>query len=410
MTIPEPAGRLDDGYLGAATKVMRVLVVVGTRPEAIKLAPIIRKLYTEPWAETKVLLTGQHTDLVVPLVADFGISVDEHLQVMTPNQTLATLVSRLLEGIDGMLEKLRPSLVIAQGDTASVLASSLASFLRKIPFAHVEAGLRTGDIQSPFPEELNRVLTSRMTSWHFAPTIKAKENLLREGVSEAKVWVTGNTVIDTLKQTLREGRIVDGYNYICCSSKTNTEEWCQILNDQRPFILITAHRRENFGAPLGRICEAILALARHYADYDFVYPVHPNPEVRGTVYKMLSHQRNVRLMPPADYRTFCFLMQRAKLILSDSGGVQEEAPALGVPVLVLRDDTERPEAVEIGANRLVGTKPEQIIASVHELLNFSDAYARMATAGSPYGDGHAADAIVRILSCLLGIKNEAFTG
>jgi len=404
MTTDKTLGPVVDRGSNGVNKTTRILVVIGTRPEVIKLAPVIRKLYAESWADTKVLLTGQHADLALPLVKSFGISVDEHMQVMAPNQTLASLLSRLIEGIDRALEQYKPSVVIAQGDTASVLASSLASFLRKIPFAHVEAGLRTGNIQLPFPEELNRVLTTRMTKWHFAPTPKAKENLMQEGIQEEDVWVTGNTVIDALKHTLSQDRDIvfqHADQDRDCMGGNVKDPWERVLESRRPLILITAHRRENFGQPLIGICRAILELADRYSNYDFVYAVHPNPQVKGPVHQMLARKENVHLLPPADYKTFCFVLQKAKLILSDSGGVQEEAPALGVPVLVMRDQTERPEAVSIGANRLVGTDPERIIAAVSELLNSPDAYACMSTAGSPYGNGQASDAIVGVLRAQL---------
>lgn len=357
----------------------KLMVIIGTRPEAIKLAPVVQAIRRSDWAECELVLTGQHKELLLPLIERFGLQVNHNLNAMRENQSLAQVTARILQGMDDLLAQSRPVAVIGQGDTASVLAGSLASFFRRIPFAHVEAGLRTGNIQLPFPEELNRVLTSRMTHWHFAPTATARENLLSEGHSASDIWVTGNTVIDALHMML-------GQPPERLPSRRG-----------RPFVLITAHRRENLGEPMQHICAAIRTLAQHYPDLDFIYPVHPNPGVRQVVYQTLHGQPNVVLTEPCDYPVFCQLMSQARLILSDSGGVQEEAPALGKPVLVLRDETERPEAVALGCNLLVGTQTRRIVEAARTLLEDQQAYDRMARAGSPYGDGQASQRILDVL-------------
>lgn len=362
----------------------KLMVVIGTRPEAIKLAPVVHAIRHSDWAECELVLTGQHKELLVPLIERFGLQVDHNLNAMRENQTLSHVTARILQGMDDLLAHSQPAAVIGQGDTASVLAGSMASFFRRIPFAHVEAGLRTGNIDLPFPEELNRVLTSRMTRWHFAPTDMARDNLLREGFDSADIWVTGNTVIDALHMMLAQP-----------SAPLPTR-------DGRPFVLITAHRRENLGEPMQHICAAIRELAGQYPDMDFIYPVHPNPGVRQIVYQALQGLVNVALIEPCDYPVFCQLMSQARLILSDSGGVQEEAPALGKPVLVLRDETERPEAVELGCNLLVGTDSRRIVDAARTLLEDRQAYDRMAQAGSPYGDGQASQRILDVLRQSLG--------
>ncbi|NBP35843.1 MAG: UDP-N-acetylglucosamine 2-epimerase (non-hydrolyzing) [Betaproteobacteria bacterium] len=383
-----------------------IMVLIGTRPEAIKLAPVIEAFRSSAWARPQVVLTGQHSDLIDPLVESFGLEVHHHLRVMQANQSLASVTGRILERLDQLLLDQQPVAVIGQGDTASVLAGSMASFFRSIPFAHVEAGLRTGNLLAPFPEELNRVLTSKMTQWHFAPTETAKRNLVLEAVPESRIWVTGNTVIDALKLCLARHNAFSTESIqnlkpnppiASVFASGNQLEWTRFLESNREMVLITAHRRENFGPALQSICRAILELASRYQDHDFVYPVHPNPQVRDVVGSMLVGLPNVFLMPPADYPIFCLLMQKARLILSDSGGVQEEAPALGTPVLVLREETERPEAVRLGCNRLVGTDTQRIVDGVETLFSQPEEYRAMANAGSPYGDGLAAQRIEAVL-------------
>ena len=363
-----------------------LMVVIGTRPEAIKLAPVVAAIQASRWAECELVLTGQHKELIDPLVDQFALPVRHNLQAMRHDQALAPVTARILEGLDQLIVATQPHAIIGQGDTVSVLAASMAAFFRQVPFAHVEAGLRTGNLHLPFPEEMNRVLTSRMSRWHFAPTDTARGHLLREGVPEADVFVTGNTVIDALQMTLRQA-----VPALPC-------------RPGREFILITAHRRENHGQPMQDICNAVASLADRRPGLDFIYPVHPNPRVREVAHARLSGRDNVLLIEPCDYPVFCHLMSRARLILSDSGGVQEEAPALGKPVLVLRQETERPEAVQWGCNRLVGTTQASIEQAVDTLLSDAQAYARMAAAGSPYGDGEASQRVLRVLehNLLLG--------
>jgi UDP-N-acetylglucosamine 2-epimerase (non-hydrolysing) len=356
-----------------------LFVVIGTRPEAIKLAPVVRAIALSDWARCHVVLTGQHRDLVEPIMAHFGLTVAHDLRAMQPNQSLSEVTARILQGLDGLLADHAPDAVIGQGDTASVLAASMASFFRHIPFAHVEAGLRTGNPLLPFPEEMNRVLTSRMTRWHFAHTEPARTNLLQEGIAADSIWVTGNTVIDALKLVV---------------AQTPPALPCR---PGRAFVLITAHRRENLGEGMANICAAIADLAEMHPELDFIFPVHPNPSVRSTVYGQLSGKDNVLLIEPCDYPVFCWLMKDARLVLSDSGGVQEEAPALGKPVLVLRNETERPEAVAAGATQLVGTERQAIVNAAEALLTDAAQFQRMATAGSPYGDGRAAERILETL-------------
>ena len=373
MTVPTPMAS------PTALQRKRLMVVIGTRPEAIKLAPVVAAIQGSDWASCELVLTGQHKELIDPLVAQFALPVHHNLQAMRHDQALAPVTARILEGLDKLIEASRPDAVIGQGDTVSVLAASMAAFFRQVPFAHVEAGLRTGNLHLPFPEEMNRVLTSRMTRWHFAPTETARDHLLKEGVPSGDIWVTGNTVIDALHMTLRQP-----VPALPCRG-------------DRGFILVTAHRRENHGQPMQDICGAIGDLARNHPELDFIYPVHPNPRVREVVHACLAAQENVLLIEPCEYPVFCHLMSRARLILSDSGGVQEEAPALGKPVLVLRQETERPEAVQWGCNRLVGTARADIVQAVGSLLADQETYARMAGAGSPYGDGVAAQRVLSVL-------------
>ena len=373
MTVPTPMAS------PTALQRKRLMVVIGTRPEAIKLAPVVAAIQGSDWASCELVLTGQHKELIDPLVAHFALPVHHNLQAMRHDQALAPVTARILEGLDKLIEASRPDAVIGQGDTVSVLAASMAAFFRQVPFAHVEAGLRTGNLHLPFPEEMNRVLTSRMTRWHFAPTETARDHLLKEGVPSGDIWVTGNTVIDALHMTLRQP-----VPALPCRG-------------DRGFILVTAHRRENHGQPMQDICGAIGDLARNHPELDFIYPVHPNPRVREVVHACLAAQENVLLIEPCEYPVFCHLMSRARLILSDSGGVQEEAPALGKPVLVLRQETERPEAVQWGCNRLVGTARADIVQAVGSLLADQETYARMAGAGSPYGDGVAAQRVLSVL-------------
>jgi len=363
---------------------------MGTRPEAIKLAPVIAALEASGDLRPVVIATGQHREMLQQVVDLFGIRVDRDLAVMQPDQTLASLTSRLMSRIDEVLGEVAPDMVMAQGDTTTTFVSALGSFYRRIPFAHVEAGLRTGNIWSPFPEEVNRRLTSPITTLHFAPTDFGRRNLLREGVPEAQITVTGNTVIDALQMEVERQRspqiraaIHDALGPVLGA------DW-----DRIPYVLITGHRRENFGDGFDQICEAIAALAGMFPAFRFVYPVHLNPNVQKPVYERLGGLENVRLIAPLEYREFVALMSRCTLVLTDSGGIQEEAPTLGKPVLVMRDTTERPEGVEAGTVRLVGADAGKIVEHVRLLLTDSAAYNGMAEAVNPYGDGKASGRIV----------------
>lgn len=363
----------------------RILCIVGTRPECIKLAPVIQALKGAGWAGVRVIATGQHRELTRQTLAIFGIGIDHDLEVMEPDQTLASLSARVLERLDPLLMTETPDLVLAQGDTTTVLMSALGCFYRRIPFGHVEAGLRTHDLGSPFPEELNRVATSLTAQLHFAPTEGARANLLAERVGEAQIHVTGNTVIDALLSVTRAR--------LPCAYPAGTDA---------KLILLTAHRRENFGRPLDDICSAVRQLHDARADIEIVYPVHPNPNVTGPVRARLAGLERVHLIEPVDYRTLAGLLQSCHFVLTDSGGIQEEAPALGKPVLVLRQETERPEAVSAGVALVVGTDPGKIVREANRLLDDPVHYSRMAQGGSPYGDGRASARIVSICRKFLG--------
>lgn len=359
---------------------MKIICTVGTRPEAIKMAPVILALKEQPWAEVRVLATAQHRHMLDQVMNFFGIVPDIDLNIMKPNQTLTELTARLLLELDKVLLEEKPDVVLAQGDTTTVFAMSLACFYRRIPFGHVEAGLRTWDMQNPFPEEANRVLAGRLTRWHFAPTESSKANLLREGIADQDITVTGNTVIDALLMTAAKDLTLDIE-----------------LDDSKRLILVTSHRRENFGAPFRDICRALKTLAERNSNVQILYPVHPNPNVKDVAYEVLADVPNIILCEPLDYAPFIAAMKKSYLIISDSGGVQEEAPALGIPVLVLRDETERPEAVEMGVVKLVGPNHDRILKEAQTLLDSEQAYKDMARGVSPYGDGKGAERIVAVL-------------
>ncbi|HNT27693.1 MAG TPA: UDP-N-acetylglucosamine 2-epimerase (non-hydrolyzing) [bacterium] len=352
---------------------MKVLVSIGTRPEFIKMVPVLREL-KKRGVENHFLYTGQHRDLCRPLFDFFAIHPDTDLDIMKENQPIAHITSSILTRLGTVLDTVEPDIVIVHGDTSTTLASSLAAFYKKIPVAHVEAGLRSHDRYSPFPEEMNRVLTDRLASHHFAPTTLNRDNLLREGIDPATIFVTGNTVIDTVKLVA-----------------------AKIKAEKKKQVLITAHRRENFGEPMEHICRAIAELARLFPDRAFLYPVHPNPNVRKTTDALLTGISNVRLVEPLDYIAFITEMASSELVLTDSGGIQEEAPAFGIPVVVMRRETERTEGVEAGTLILAGTAQSDIIAAAKRLLTDSAYYASFANATNPYGDGHAAERIVQKL-------------
>jgi len=358
----------------------KLLCVVGTRPEAIKMAPVILALKQEPWAEVRVLATAQHRQMLDQVLNFFGIQPDIDLNIMRPNQALTALTARLLLELDEVLLAKKPDVVLAQGDTTTVMTVALACFYHRIPFGHVEAGLRTWDIQNPFPEEANRVIAGRLARWHFAPTESSRQNLLREGVKDSDITVTGNTVIDALLMTASKELEVG-----------------IALDATKRLVLVTSHRRENFGEPFRNICRALSTLAKRNPDIQILYPVHPNPNVKDVAHEMLGHCGNVILCEPLDYAPFVAAMKKAYLIISDSGGVQEEAPALGKPVLVLRDETERPEAVDMGVVKLVGPNYERIVEEAQLLLEDATAYSAMARGVSPYGDGKGAGRIVAVL-------------
>ncbi|PPD39435.1 MAG: UDP-N-acetylglucosamine 2-epimerase (non-hydrolyzing) [Methylobacter sp.] len=358
----------------------RILSVVGTRPEAIKMAPVILGLKNEPWAEVRVLATAQHRQMLDQVLGFFGIRPDIDLDIMRPNQSLTTLTARLLLELDTVLATEKPDVVLVQGDTTTVMAVALACFYQRIPIGHVEAGLRTWDMQNPFPEEANRVIAGKLARWHFAPTEGSRQNLLREGIADGDISVTGNTVIDALLMTAaKELELSVG------------------IDPTRRLVLITCHRRENFGEPFENICLALQTLAKQNPDVQFLYPVHPNPNVKDVAHRMLASQQNMLLCEPLDYAPFVAAMKLAYLIISDSGGVQEEAPALGKPVLVLREETERPEAVEMGVVKLVGTDCARIVQEAQKLLDDKEAYQAMARGISPYGDGQAAGRVIGVL-------------
>ncbi|MDX1971656.1 MAG: UDP-N-acetylglucosamine 2-epimerase (non-hydrolyzing) [Candidatus Sumerlaeia bacterium] len=354
----------------------RLSVLFGTRPEAIKLCPLVLELRKSSALQTEVCSTGQHRQMLDQVLGLFGVQPDVELNLMTSGQSLAGFTARALEQVDAYLERSKPDLVILQGDTSTVLAASLACFYRKIPTAHVEAGLRSFDLHHPFPEELNRLMATRVASLHFAPTTTARENLLREGVSPSNVFVTGNTVIDAL-------------HFVRQQNQSQPPHIPEIPSLPAQYLLVTGHRRENFGQGMVDLCTALLKLAEQNPDLHLLYPVHLNPNVQEPVRKLLSGQPRIHLLPPVDYTALVYLLEGCQFVLTDSGGIQEEAPAFGKPVLVMREKTERPEGVEAGTARLVGTSPERIVGEATRLLTDSEHYRSMATAHNPFGDGTA---------------------
>jgi UDP-N-acetylglucosamine 2-epimerase (non-hydrolysing) len=358
----------------------RILCVAGTRPEAIKMAPVILSLQLENWAEVEVLATAQHRHLLDQVFSIFGIIPDYDLNIMQQNQTLTELTARMLISLDKILEQAAPDIVIAQGDTTTVMTTSLACFYRKIAFAHVEAGLRTFDLYNPYPEEVNRTIAGHLSILHFAPTETSRQNLLQENIPSSRIHVTGNTVIDALYETTKKDIDIG-----------------EQLDDSKKLILLTSHRRENFGQPMEEAFSAIRKLAERNNSIEILYPVHPNPNVSIPAHKILGGHPRIKLVEPLGYGQFVKAMKKAFFILSDSGGVQEEAPALGKPVLVLREETERPEAVEAGVVRLVGTDASTILSESEKLLYDSTYYSSIAKGISPYGDGLAAKRITSIL-------------
>lgn len=379
-----------------------VLLVFGTRPEAIKMAPLVKAFKAQPSDfRTLVCVTGQHRQMLDQVLKIFEIEPDYDLNIMQQGQDLYDVTTRVLLGMRNVLKEVTPDVVLVHGDTTTSTAAALAAFYQQIPVGHVEAGLRTHNIYSPWPEELNRQITSRIAQFHFAPTALSRQNLLAEAVDPSKIYVTGNTVIDALHW------VINKISYdTALSSRLKTELQqasydVDRLTGERRMVLITGHRRENFGDGFKQICMAIKTLSERYPDVDFVYPMHLNPNVRGPIHELfgadLSHFENLFFIEPLEYLSFVALMERATLVLTDSGGIQEEAPGLGKPVLVMRDTTERPEAVEAGTVKLVGTDYDKIVGEVSALLDDKCAYDRMSQAVNPYGDGLACQRIVAAL-------------
>ncbi len=362
---------------------MKVMSVFGTRPEAIKMCPLVLELQKHPEIESVVCLTGQHRQMLDQVMDIFGIKAQYDLNIMRPKQTLTTITTSVLEKMEEVLIKEKPDIVLVHGDTSTSFVVALAAFYQQIPVGHVEAGLRTYNKYSPFPEEMNRCLTGRIADYHFSPTVNNKENLRKENITE-NVYVTGNTVIDAFKTTVKE-------NYVF------KEEILNSVDFNKRVVLMTAHRRENLGEPLENICNAVKRLAIENSDMEFIYPVHLNPLVQNTAHSILDGIANVHLIAPIDVEDMHNVMSRSFLVMTDSGGLQEEAPACGVPVLVLRTETERPEAVEAGTVKVVGVEENDIYDEAMVLRNNKEVDSEMAHAVNPYGDGHASERIVKIL-------------
>lgn len=368
---------------------MKVLTVFGTRPEAIKMAPLVHALNSVDQIEAKVCVTAQHREMLDQVLSLFEIKPDYDLNIMKPGQTLQGITSEILNQLTHVLEEFKPDYVLVHGDTTTTFATSLAAFYQQIPVGHVEAGLRTNDLYSPWPEEGNRCLTGVLSQLHFAPTETSHANLLKENIPSSSITITGNTVIDallTVQEKLKEPEL-----------KVKMETMFPFTKSDKPLILVTAHRRENHGERIINIATAVHQLAKRYPEYQFVLPMHLNPNVRIPIQETLSNITNIALIEPQDYLPFVYLMTKSKLILSDSGGIQEEAPSLGKPVLVMRNSTERPEAVEAGTVKLVGADTDVIVNACRELLENSEAYQAMAQAKNPYGDGKASERIVNEL-------------
>lgn len=369
---------------------MKVLTVFGTRPEAIKMAPLVQALAQDPAFESRLCVTAQHREMLDQVLRLFRLQPDYDLNIMRPEQGLTEITCRILEGMKTVLLDFKPDIVLVHGDTTTTLAASLAAFYQQIPVGHVEAGLRTGDLASPWPEEGNRKLTGHLARLHFTPTARSRQNLLQENLPDARIIVTGNTVIDALLWV--RDRVLD-------DTSLNAELAARypFLDPAKKLVLVTGHRRESFGGGFERICSALAQIARQHPEAQIVYPVHLNPNVSEPVNRILSGIENIILIEPQEYLPFVWLMNRAWLILTDSGGIQEEAPSLGKPVLVMRDTTERPEAVDAGTVRLVGTDIARIVASVDELLRDDEAWQAMSHAHNPYGDGKACGRILQAL-------------
>lgn len=381
-------------------KKFKILTVFGTRPEAIKMAPLAKKLAENPFIEAKVCVTAQHRQMLDQVLSLFELSPDFDLNIMQAGQDLTDISVRILQGVKPVLQTFQPDLVLVHGDTTTTFAASLAAYYQQIAIGHIEAGLRTGQLYSPFPEEANRCLTGVLANLHFAPTKTAEQHLLREGKNATHIFVTGNTVIDALLQ------VVEKLQHSTALSQQLAASY-PFLDKNKKMILVTGHRRESFGGGFERICQALAQLALRHKNIQIVYPVHLNPNVREPVERLLQGIDNIHLISPQDYLPFVYLMNQAYLILTDSGGIQEEAPALGKPVLVMRDTTERPEAVEAGTVKLVGTQTEMIIAQVERLLTEQEYYQTMALAHNPYGDGTACTQIIEAILRFYNIHSTA---
>ncbi len=374
---------------------IRALSVFGTRPEAIKMAPLVRRLARDARFDAQVCVTAQHREMLDSALALFEIEPEHDLNVMAPGQDLFDVTTKVLNGMRTVLRRERPDVVLVHGDTTSCLAASMAAFYERIPIAHVEAGLRSGDLAAPFPEEFNRIVADCVARWRFAPTPGARDNLLATGASPSSIFVVGNTVIDALQWVRAR---IDGRSARDYASAFGAELAAQLDAWRGRVVLVTGHRRENFGAPFEELCRAIREAAAVHDDWLFVYPTHLNPNVQRPVRTILADAPNVALCAPCDYEPFVWLMNRCDVILTDSGGVQEEGPALAKPVLVMRDVTERPEAIAAGTARLVGAHRERIVSSLEELLGSESAYRAMASARNPYGDGNSSERIVELLA------------
>jgi UDP-N-acetylglucosamine 2-epimerase (non-hydrolysing) len=369
----------------------KVLTVFGTRPEAIKMAPLVKALNADARFDNKVCVTGQHREMLDEVLDIFEITPDFDLNIMAPNQGLSDITSKILLGMREILHQYRPDIVLVHGDTSTTFGAALAAFYSKIKVGHIEAGLRTGDIYSPWPEEANRKLTSSITNLHFAPTRSSANNLIAEGVDATNIYVTGNTVVDAL--FLAMDKIQNSPSLL-----KNLETKYDFLNSGRKKILVTGHRRENFGIGFENICKALATISERNRDIQILYPVHLNPNVREPVNKFLNGTENIHIIEPVGYLDFVYLMDSVHLILTDSGGIQEEAPSLGKPVLVMRDTTERPEALNAGTVKLVGTNSQKIISEVEHLLADASSYQKMSLTHNPYGDGNSCEKILSVLS------------
>lgn len=370
---------------------IKTLCVFGTRPEAIKMAPLALALNADPRFDAQVCVTGQHREMLDQVLGLFELVPDHDLNIMKPGQDLTDVTTAILQGMKVVLAEVKPDIVLVHGDTATTFAATLSAYYRQIPVGHVEAGLRTGDLYSPWPEEANRKLTGALAAWHFAPTDRSRQNLLEEGADPVSIQVTGNTVVDALLEVV--AKLENRADY-----QERFSKQFYFLDAEKKMVLVTGHRRESFGGGFERICQALRDIASRYPEAQIVYPVHLNPNVQEPVRRLLADIDNVLLIEPLDYLPFVYLMNRAYLILTDSGGIQEEAPSLGKPVLVMRDTTERPEAIDAGTVKLVGTDADKIVAELDNLLTDHEAYLRMSCAHNPYGDGKACQRILDLLA------------